>query len=339
VSKDKGTGLLDHAVDLIARAMDALGLNGTRLRWKWNQKRMQLGENGLRREMFWRSAKGKHKMCPGCRELVPRSARKCPECGRGLASVSAPGIGRMLSNLLPGATAATSLILLVNGFWFVLMIMAQIKAGGGSAGGFSLFGSFDGELMVRFGSGLSFPVLLPDGSVTGGEWWRIVTPIFLHAGLLHFFFNSYVLLQLGPIVEGIFGTSRFWVIYLSCGLAGSMASQLPRDIITIGASGAVMGLIGLLLVYGWRHGGALGESLKTSMVRFLIYIAVFSLVFPGIDHVNHAGGFACGALLALVVPTGDYRGRGEALFWPAASLAGVLLVLWAFSNVAASGLG
>jgi membrane associated rhomboid family serine protease len=339
VSENKETGLIDRIVDLLARAMDALGLNGTRLRWKWNRKRMQLAESGVRTEIFWRSARGKHKMCPGCRALVPRSARNCPECGRGLASVSAPGIGRVLANVLPGATAATSLILLVNGFWFVLMIMAQIKGSVGSGEGVSLFGSFDGELLVRFGSGLSVPVALPDGSVTGGEWWRIVTPIFLHAGLLHFFFNSYVILQLGPMVEGIFGTARFWTVYLSCGIAGSMASQLPREVNTIGASGAAMGLIGLLLVYGWRHGGALGESLKASMIRFLIYIAVFSLVFPGIDHFNHAGGFACGALLALVVPTGEYRGRGEAAFWQAASLAGVLVVLWAFYNVAASGMG
>jgi len=334
VSGTKGTGLLDRAVDLLARAMDALGLNGTRLRWKWNQKRMQLGETGLRTEILWRSARGKHKMCPSCRALVPRSARKCPECGRALASVSAPGVGRMLSNVLPGATAATSLILLVNGFWFVMMIMAQIKSGGD----LGLFKSFDGELLVRFGSGLSRPFRLSDGTVTGGEWWRLITPIFLHGRLLHFFFNSYVLLQLGPIVEGIFGTARYWVIYLCCGIAGSAMSQLLRPVNTVGASGAIMGLMGLLLVYGWRRGGALGESLKASMLRFAVYIVIFSLLVRGIDHLNHVGGFACGALLALVVRAGAFRGRGEALFWQAASLAGVLLVLWAFYNVAAIGL-
>jgi len=339
VTENKGTGLLDLLVDWLARAMDALGLNGTRLRWKWNQKRMQIGERGLRSEILWRSARGKHKMCPGCRTLVPRSARKCPECGRSLAAVSAPGIGRMLSNVLPGATAATSLILLVNGFWFVMMIMAQVKAGGGSGGGFSLFGSFDGELLTRFGSGLSRPFRLSDGTVTGGEWWRIVTPIFLHGGLIHFFFNSYVLLQLGPIVEEIFGTARYWVIYLCCGIAGSALSQFVRPVNTVGASGAIMGLMGLLLVYGWRRGGALGESLKASMLRFAVYIAIFGLLVPGVDNWNHAGGFACGALLALFVPSAGYRGRGEAAFWQTASLAGVLLVLWAFYNVAALGLG
>ena len=319
--------------------MDAIGLNGTRLRWKWNRKRMQISEAGARAKVTMRSAKGKHKMCPGCRALVPRSTRTCPDCGRELSSVESPGVGRMISNLLPGASAATSLLLLVNGFWFILMVMAQIKAGGAGGGGFSLFGGFDLELGVRFGAGLSEPRLLSDGTLTGGEWWRLITPIFLHWGLLHFFFNSYVLLQLGPMVEQIYGTPRFWVIYLACGLAGSAVSQLPRFTITAGASGAIMGLMGLLLVYGWRRGGALGESIKASMIRFGVYILIFSLLmWQRMDHLNHAGGFVCGALLAFFVPDGGYRNRGERVVWQVLSVAGVLLVVLAFYKVAGAAL-
>ena len=118
-------GLLDRVVFFIADTLDALGLNGTRLRWKWNQKRVQLGASGLRAEKLWRSARSKHKMCPSCRALVSRSAQTCEECGTPLASVRAPGLGRLIANVLPGATAATSLILLVNGFWFLMTMMAQ----------------------------------------------------------------------------------------------------------------------------------------------------------------------------------------------------------------------
>jgi rhomboid protease GluP len=312
--------------------MDAVGLNGTRLRWKWNQKRSRLGEAGLRGEMMVRSARGRHKMCPSCRALVPRSARKCPECGAELASVGAPGIGRLVSNVLPGATAATSLLLLVNGFWFVLMVMAQIRGGSGGGGG-SIFGGFDLDLMIRFGSGLSRYV--PQFG-TGGEWWRLVTPIFLHGGLIHFFFNSYVLLRLGPLVEEIFGTGRFWVVYLLSGLAGNALSQLPRLTNTVGASGAILGLIGLLMVFGWTRGGPMGDRIKRQMIQFAIFIAIFGLVVPGIDNWNHLGGFICGALMGLVTPTGPYRGKAESAFWQIASLAGVLLVVFAFYKVALS---
>jgi len=325
-------GVVDRIVFFVADTLDALGLNGTRLRWKWNQKRIQLGESGMQAENLWRSTRSKHKMCPSCRALVMRGARTCEECGTPLANVRTPGVGRLIANVLPGASAATSLILLANGFWFLMTMLAQMKGG---AEGFGIFSHFGGELLLRFGSGFS-PYTL------GGEWWRIVTPIFLHGGVLHFFFNSYVLLQLGPIVEAEFGTARYWIIYLLCGIAGSAASQFGSDLIrghavnTVGASGAIMGLMGLLLVYGWRRGGASGEALKSAMMRYAIYIVIFSLVVRGIDHVNHAGGFACGALLALIVPTGPYRKPAEARAWEIAAIAGVLLVVYCFYKVAAS---
>jgi membrane associated rhomboid family serine protease len=324
-------GVVDRIVFFVADTLDALGLNGTRLRWKWNQKRIQLGESGMQAENLWRSARSKHKMCPSCRALVARGARTCEECGTPLANVRAPGIGRLIANVLPGAAAATSLILLANGFWFLMTMLAQMKGG---AEGFGIFSHFSPRLLYDFGGGFS-PAFLH------GEWWRVVTPIFLHGGIIHFFFNSYVLLQLGPLVEELYGTARFWVIYLLCGITGSVASQLwsstsPRPPVSIGASGAIMGLMGLLLVYGWRRGGASGEALKSAMMRYAIYIVVFSLVVSGIDHVNHAGGFACGALLALIVPSGPYRKPAEARAWEIAAIAGVLLVVYCFYKVAAS---
>jgi len=327
---EHGPSALDRAVELAARALDALGLNGTRLRWKWNQHRGRVAEARARGGMVVRSARATHKMCPSCRALVARSASTCESCGADLASVRAPGVGRVVSNLLPGITATTSLLLLANGFWFLLTLLAHMKgADGGSRG---LLASFEGELLYRFGSGFS-PMTL------SGEWWRIVTPIFLHGGIVHFFFNSYVLLQLGPLVEDEFGTARFWVVYLLSGIAGSALSQFVRPVNTVGASGAIFGLIGLLLVYGWLRGGARGEALRAGMMRYLVYVLIFSLIAGGgIDHLNHAGGLLCGALLGLVVPSGSYRGRGEALAWEVAALAGVLLVLLCFYKVATTAL-
>jgi len=190
-------------------------------------------------------------------------------------------------------------------------------------------------LIARFGGGLSFPYEFPDGQVTGGEWWRLVTPIFMHASMMHFFFNSYLLVQLGPLVQDIYG-SRYWVIYLASGLAGSAASQLTRPTMTVGASGAIMGLIGLLLVHGLRHRDQLGQAMKSLLIRLILYTVVLSFVF-NIDHRAHAGGFFCGVLFAFLVQSGKPRSKTAQAVWSVLSVLGILLVLVSFGMV--GGLG
>jgi membrane associated rhomboid family serine protease len=318
--------VLDRIVELTARGLNALGFNGTRLLWKWNQKRQQLGERSARSEMVWRSTRGRHKMCRSCRALVPRSASTCPHCGAEIGGVSAPGYGRLLSNALPGASSASSLIILANGFWFLLMLVAQTRDASQHGG---LFAAFSGELIVRFGSGYSPYTLL-------GEWWRIVTPIFLHGGLMHFFFNTYVTIQLGPLVEGEYRTERFWVIYLTSGIVGSAVSQLARPVNTVGASGAIFGLMGLLLVHAWRLGGTTGSHIKQMLMQYAFYVVIFSFLFPNIDHWNHFGGFLAGAAMGFIVKGGEYRSRSERAGWQVAAVGGVLLVLASFYMVARS---
>jgi rhomboid protease GluP len=321
--------LLDSIVDGLAGLLDALGLNGKRLRWKWSQKRSNVSEQSLKTEMAWRAAKAQHKMCSECRALIDRSAKTCPECGSSLSKVRTPGVTRSLSNMFPGIGSVTGLILLVNGFDFLLLMMAHVKAGID----IGLFANFDWELMVRFGGGLSVPYQLTDGSVTGGEWWRLVTPLFTHGSMMHFFFNSFLLVQLGPLAQQLYG-SRLWPIYLLCGLSGSAASMLTRPTMTVGASGAIMGLIGLLLVNGLRNRNQLGQAMKSLLVRLVLYTVVLSFVFS-IDHRAHGGGFLCGALLAYLIPEG--QAKASAQLWKVLSILGVLLVLAAFGMV--GGLG
>jgi len=341
VADEENQGFLDSLVHAAARLLNAVGLNGNRLLWRWRQRRQNAAEAGYRRSILWRGAKAKHKMCNSCRALVPRDERLCPECGASLQSVSTPGVGRAVGNLFPGASSVTSLLLLVNGFWFVIMLLAQIKSGASGGGG--LFGGFSSELLVRFGSGLSDPVRLSSGEIVGGEWWRLITPIFLHGGLLHFFFNSFILLQLGPVVQETYGAERFWVIYLLCGIVGAMTTFALTPWITgrpfvntVGASGAILGLIGLLLVFGLRHGSVLGQVMKRFIGRMVIYMIVLSL-FVNIDHLNHIGGFLCGGALGFLVPARPPSHPAANAAWGLASLAGVLLVLFAFYKVALQG--
>ncbi|KAK3236866.1 hypothetical protein CYMTET_53020, partial [Cymbomonas tetramitiformis] len=95
-----------------------------------------------------------------------------------------------------------------------------------------------------------FFLLAKDSSaVAAGEYWRLFSANFLHAGVLHLALNCFALGQLGPQVEGAFGSARFAFIYLSAGLSGSLASFLLSDDITVGASGALFGLLGALAAY------------------------------------------------------------------------------------------
>jgi len=94
-----------------------------------------------------------------------------------------------------------------------------------------------------------------------------------------------------------------------------------------------MGLVGLLLVHGLRNRSALGQGMKQLVTRLLIFSVVASPILK-IDHINHLGGFACGALLGLVLPPTPFRSRAEAAAWQLLAFAGVLLVLFAFYKVA-----
>lgn len=320
---------LDPLVGLLARLMDALGMNGTRLRWRWNRRKARMAESGAQASVAWRSAKGKHKMCPSCRALVPRTAGTCPECGTAMASVRAPGLSRMLANVFPGATATTSLLLLVNGALFLLMLMESFRSGEGAG----LFGSFNGRILDQFGAAY------PAAVVMRGEWWLYVTAMFLHGGLLHFFFNSYCLLSLGPLIESEFGTERFWVVYFLSGVIGNvvhivMHSSNPVAAV-VGASGAICGLVGLLIAYGSRVRTPATLALRTHMIRFSILILVISFL-PGISMSAHVGGFLTGFGLGWVVPTGRFRSRSAATGWQALSLGAVLVVLYSFYKIASA---
>jgi rhomboid protease GluP len=299
------------------------------VRWRWNQRRRDLGEAGLRASMVVRSTQVAHKMCPSCRALVPRTARRCTECDASLAGVRAPGLTRVVANLIPGTTATTFFLLLANTLLFAVVLLLPVRLEGYEPGTpISRLMGFDALSLIRYGSGyagLTIPL---------GEWWRIVTPVFLHGGLLHFIFNSMALVQLGPLVEDEYGTERLAAIYVLCGVAGSAASQVLRGSHTVGASGALCGLLGLLLVHGWRIGGAYGQRLRSVMMQNVILMIAMSLL-PRIDWMNHLGGFAMGCAMGMVAPSGPFRSRSTETIWQIfawVSLGLVLASLWAMAT-------
>src|SRR5262249_13334047 len=137
--------------------------------------------------------------------------------------------------------------------------------------------------------------------------------------------------------EEEYGTERLATIYVLCGIAGSAASQLIRGSHTVGASGALCGLLGLLLVHGARIGGAYGQRLKSVMTQNVVLMIGMSLL-PRIDWMNHLGGFAMGCLLGYVAPSGPFRNRGTAVIWQIFAWVSLALVLASFYAMATRGL-
>src|SRR5690606_21968649 len=131
------------------------------------------------------------------------------------------------------------------------------------------------------------------------------TVVLVHGGILHLGFNMYALFIVGPIVEQLYGHARFLLIYILCALGGSAASYVFSDARwSVGASGAVFGLFGMLLVADRVHKPALTRNARnlTAQIGGLIAInLVIGFVATGIDNAAHIGGLLAGAVLGLVM--------------------------------------
>lgn len=138
-----------------------------------------------------------------------------------------------------------------------------------------------------------------NGSIIAGEWWRLITPMFLHADLMHIAFNSYALYVFGPQVEALFGYRRFAVIYLLSGVAGAVFSFALSAGASVGASGAIFGLVGALLIYFYRHRKLFGEMGRRRFTEIAVVAGLNLLIGlrPNIDNWGHVGGLFGGSLL------------------------------------------
>lgn len=159
-----------------------------------------------------------------------------------------------------------------------------------------------------------------------GEYWRLVTPVLLHDGFLHIFFNMYILYLYGQDVEQIFGTVRFVIIYVATAVTASALSYaIPPDNISVGASGAVFGIAGALIAYLYnRRTSTFANHHLRGMMGFLAINAIIGFL-PGlrIDWVAHLGGLIGGVLLGMAF---DEGGGAEARSNPVRQTALILVV-------------
>jgi membrane associated rhomboid family serine protease len=189
--------------------------------------------------------------------------------------------------------------------------------------------------------------------VAAGELWRLTASVFLHADLLHLFLNMLALFGLGRLIEAVYGPSRFLALFVLTGLAGALLSFLGRlpsldelegASLSVGASGAVFGLMGAGVVYGRRFRrelpGAVGQVFGRGLMPWIVLNIFIGITVPRIDNLGHMGGLISGALLALVlgspiIPRAEGR-RGTAVVL---AFTMALLLGWTFASMIINRLG
>ena len=272
-----------------------------------------------------------------CGTPVARAAEKSPP----RAPHADPETLRFLRAVISRPATFTFVFLIANVFLYLLMWLS---------------GGATGAVLQAYGAKLNY---LIDHD---GQWWRFVTPIFLHVhlpglGPLHLLSNMYGLFMLGPYVEKLYGSARFVVFWVLTGVAGVVASYLTLrpewahgalgqflfktyDSPSAGASGALFGLMGVLFVFGIKYRDELPEGLKRVFGTGLLPTLAINL-FIGymgrgfIDNAAHLGGLLAGRGLALAVGYKRPGARGAvAHAWHAAQVACLALVAVSFLMVA-----
>ena len=205
---------------------------------------------------------------------------RCPECSRQRTKV------RTLRSTTTEPVVTYALIA-IN----VIVFLAEGQFGIGStgSGGTQIFNKF----------ALSGP------DVANGDYWRIVTSGFLHAGLIHILFNMYLLYLLGNMLEPAIGSVRFGIVYFVSLFAGSLGALIVSpDALTVGASGAVFGLMGAAAVELSARGI---NPMETGIGGLIIFNLLFSFVFSGISIGGHIGGLIGGAVTGFLFLQADQR--------------------------------
>lgn len=167
----------------------------------------------------------------------------------------------------------------------VLVFLAMTLAGG----------STNVNVLIEFGAKIN--VLIQQG-----QWWRLVTPVFLHIGFTHILLNMLTLYFVGMQLEAAFGHWRYLVIFLVAGVGGNVASFCFSDSLSAGASTAIFGLFGAFMMLGesfWQNPTI--RSLARTFLAFVVMNLAFDVFTPGIDLAGHIGGLFAGFLTAYLV--------------------------------------
>jgi rhomboid protease GluP len=260
-------------------------------------------------------------MCPHCRAFITSKDRTCPYCHEtvGARAIDVRSPADLLGGLIPHARYATTMLLVINFGLYLVTVIHSMGLGNNGA-----FMDLDIQTLYQFGGKFRSRIL-------AGEWWRLVTAGFLHGGLIHIAMNSWVLYDLGPQVDEIYGTSRFIVFYLLSTIGGFMASTYWSNAPSIGASAGLFGLIGVMIALGVRTQTSVGAAIRGMYIRWAIYGLLFGLVgYFHVDNAAHIGGLLTGFATAYIAGTPRISSSPQEKFWRGAAWACAALTVYSF---------
>ena len=294
-------------------------------------------------------------MCRNCGAIVGAGAAQCGVCGTSTdpqkAEVRRQQVPdretiRFARAILDRPHKFTIALLIANIFVFLLMWDSSGRTWQ------VLAEHFPNAVLLVYGAKLNALIAAPYH-----QYWRFVTPMFVHVNLLHLLVNMYSLWMIGPYVEKLYGSAKFFVFWVVTGIAGVVASYLtvrPNlatgslgkfifksfDEPSAGASGALFGLVGVLFIFGIKFRRELPEGFKrafgTGMVPIILINLFIGYIGRGfIDNAAHLGGLLSGAGLAIAV---QYRRPGErasvATLWRVLQVVAIAVVIFSFYKVA-----
>ncbi|MDX2089070.1 MAG: rhomboid family intramembrane serine protease [Kofleriaceae bacterium] len=277
-------------IEKVVNAAGALGFNKMRLRWKlirWQERRRQAAR---RREQRVQHITYAHKTCGECGAVEDKDATVCGSCGAKLGK-RAFQVLRRLGVMLPVGLSVSSFLALAI---LVTYGKTWIEMGGG-------FGTPSAALLHDLGA--RWPPSIKD------EPWRLLTPVFLHIGLWHLAFNLLAIASIGPRIEERYGRFSMLGLCVATGVLANMGALAIGDmVVSAGASGGIMGLIGVAAGSGHREGTARGRELRNDMLKWSAYTFVFGFGL-GADNWAHLFGGLAGALFGFAVTPMTWKRR------------------------------
>ena len=256
-------------------------------------------------------------ICPDC--MIPAPVGyQCPECVEEARRDFRKGPGRPLR----GGISATNALLIAIAIPFVI----EVIVGGPQA-------LFNPEAKTLYNLGAMQPL-----AVANGQYWRLFTAMFLHAGIIHIALNAYFFYLFGRTVEGSLGRTWMVIIYMVSGFLASVASYAfgPVTTLAVGASGAIAGVFGTFIAYAYkrRHMAMWAANLRMA-VTVIVLNAVISIGYSAIDWRAHVGGLIAGFIIGYLVDQPAARQRRSLAIGGVMVLVGVgvALVLWRTAEI------